>query len=168
MTAAPVQEIAQHITLRGGNWRAYNSRAREILVEGPARTGKTYALLLRMVRHAQEIQGYRGLVVRKVAATLGTTILRTLEEDVLHDWQTATRSSALDQVHFFGGSANEPTSYEFDNGSRIVVGGMDTPSKVLGSEYDEIYANEIVDMSEDDIETLLTRLSTHRMTAIRD
>lgn len=158
MTTA-TREVPVHVKLRAGNWTAYRSTSPELLVEGPARTGKTYALLLRMVQHAQQVPGYRGLIVRKVAATLGSTILRTLEEDVLHEWDSATRRSVLDHVHFFGGSQNEPASYEFDNGSRIVVGGMDAPSKVLGAEYDEIYANEVIELTVEDVETLLSRLS---------
>src|SRR3990167_157680 len=112
-----------------------------------------------MVRHAQEVSGYNGLIVRKVAATLGNTVLRTLEENVFHEWESANRRSALDHVHFFGGSVSEPASYEFDNGSRIVVGGMDSPSKILGAEYDEIFFNQIEEGTVEDMETLLSRLS---------
>lgn len=158
-TQAPPREVPVHVKLRGGNDAAYYATDSEILLVGPARTGKTFALLLRMVRNAEKVPGYRGLIVRKVAATLGSTILRTLEEDVLHEWDSANRRSVLDHVTFFGGSQNEPASYEWENGSRIVVGGMDQPSKVLGSEYDEIYANEAVELAEDDVQVLKTRLS---------
>ena len=158
MTTAP-REVAVRVRLRAGNWQAFKTTAPEVLVEGPARTGKTFAILLRLVRHAQDTPGYRGLITRKVAATLGATVLRTLEEAVLHEWDSATRSSALDHVHFFGGSQNEPAWYEFDNGSRIVVGGMDQPSKILGAEYDEIFYNQIEEGTVEDMETLLSRLS---------
>lgn len=112
-----------------------------------------------MNKHAQEVPGYRGLIVRKVAVTLGSTILRTLEEDVFHQWESSSRTSKLDGVHFFGGSQNEPAAYVYENGSRIVVGGMDQPTKILGFEYDEILYNEIIEGSEEDVETLLSRLS---------
>lgn len=148
-----------HIKLRRGNWAAYHSVAREIVIEGPARTGKTFGLLLRMNKHAQEVPGYRGLIVRKFAVTLGSTILRTLEEDVYHEWERVGRISKMDGVHFFGGSQNEPPAYVYANGSRIIVGGMDQPTKILGSEYDEILYNEIIEGSEEDVETLLSRLS---------
>ena len=162
--AAAAKEIPVRIKLRGGNWAAYKATEPEVLLEGPARTGKTYAWLLRMVRHAQEAPGYRGLIVRKVAATLGNTVLRTLEEDVFHEWESGTRTSALDHVHFFGGSQNEPAAYVFDNGSHIVVGGMDNATKILGAEYDEIFANQVEELTEEDLETLITRLS-HGLTA---
>ena len=158
-TAAPEQEVALRIKLRRGIWQAYRSTSRELYIEGPARTGKTYGLLLRMNRNAQNVPGYRGLIVRKVAVTLGSTVLRTLEENVYHDWQNALRASILDGVHFFGGSTNEPPAYVYSNGSRIVVGGMDQPTKILGSEYDEIFYNEVIEGSEEDVETLQSRLS---------
>ena len=157
--AAAPQEIPLRIKLRRGNHRAHHSTAQEMYVEGPARTGKTYALLLRMHVHAVEVPGYRGLIVRKVAATLGSTVLRTLEENVYHDWQPPLRLSVHDKVHFFGGSVNEPPAYVYTNGSRIVVGGMDQPTKILGSEYDEIFYNEVIEGSEEDVETLKSRLS---------
>lgn len=152
-------EVPVRIKLRRGNWDAFRTTAREVYVEGPARTGKTFALLMRMNKHAQEVPGYRGLIVRKVAVTLGSTVLRTLEEDVYHEWDTPTRTSALDGVHFFGGSTNEPAAYVYGNGSRIIVGGMDQPTKILGSEYDEIFYNEVIEGSEEDVETLQSRLS---------
>lgn len=152
-------EVPVHVKLRGGNWQAYKSTAREILLEGPTRTGKTIGILLRMVRNAQTVPGYRGLITRKVAANLGSSVLRSLEEDVFYQWDGPNRRSTLDHVHFFGGSQNEPASYEFDNGSRIVVGGMDQSTKILGSEYDEIFANQVEEFTEEDIETLITRLS---------
>lgn len=159
MVALAEREVATSIKLRNGVWRAFNDHSPELLVEGPARTGKTFGLLLRMVRKAQSVPGYRGLIVRKVAVTLGSTVLRTLEEQVFHEWDSDQRRSALDHVHFFGGSKNEPSWYEFDNGSRIVVGGMDQASKILGSEYDDIYANEVIEFTVEDVETLLSRLS---------
>ncbi len=150
--------VEVRVQLRGGNYEAYVSEDRELLVEGGAGTGKTFAILLRVNRHAQENPGYHGLIVRKVASTLGSTVLRTFEEEVLVGWEDALRRSMLDHVRFFGGSQNEPAAYEYSNGSRIVVGGMDNASKVLGTDYDEIYENEATELSVEDHETLLGRL----------
>ncbi len=151
-------EVPVRIQLRGGVWEAYNATEREVLVEGGAGTGKTFGILLRLNRHAQENPGYHGAIIRKTAVSLAGSVLRTFEEQVLHEWDFATRSSKLDHVHFFGGSQNEPASYEYDNGSRIVVGGMDNPSKVLSTDYDEVYFNEATESSLEDWETLLGRL----------
>lgn len=158
MVATAPREVAVRVKLRGGNWQAYHAEDPEVLVEGPTGTGKTWALLLKRHKNAQEYPGYRGLIVRKTAVTLSSTILRTFEEEVLHEWDRSSQSSALDGVHYFGGSQHEPAAYVYDNGSRIVVGGMDSPSKVLGTDYDEVYFNEVTEGSEEDIETLLSRL----------
>ena len=166
MTTAEL-EIPVAIELRAGNADAYDATDRELLVEGGRGTGKTFGILLRLNRHAQETRGYHGLIVRKTAVSLSSTVLRVFEEEVLHEWDSATRSSRLDQVHFFGGSQNEPASYEYSNGSRIVIGGMDAPSKVLGTEYDEIYEAEATELSIEDHETLLGSLRHHRLDPVR-
>src|SRR3990167_5335810 len=155
MTTATEVETPVDIELRAGNYDAYYSTARELLVEGGAGTGKTFGILLRLNTHAQENEGYHGLIVRKTAVTLATSVLRTFEEETLHEWDRASRRSLLDHVRYFGGNDTIPSSYEYDNGSRIVVGGMDQPSKVLSTDYDEIYEAEATELSVEDHETLL-------------
>lgn len=151
-------EVPVAVRLRAGNYDAYHAADRELLVVGGAGTGKTYGILQRLNRHAQEHPGYHGLIVRKVAVTLAASVLRTFESQVLVDWDDSQRRSALDRVRFFGGSQNEPAAYEYENGSRIVVGGMDNAAKVLGTDYDEVYENEATELSIEDHETLLGRL----------
>src|SRR3990167_5214929 len=110
---AEVQKVEIELELRGGNFAAYNLHEPEFVVEGPSRTGKTFALLLRMNQNAADHAGYRGLILRKEAVNLGRTILRTLEEDVYHEWDVTAKRSLLDHVHFFGGNQNEPAAYVY-------------------------------------------------------
>jgi phage terminase large subunit len=49
-------------------------------------------------------------------------------------------------------------SYDFPNGSAVIVGGIDKPGKILSSEYDLIYAPEATDLTIEDWETLSGRL----------
>lgn len=149
--------VERHITWRGGNLAAYNSRDPEILVEGPAGTGKTFMILTKLHDLATEHPGFRGLIMRKTAVTLASTCLRTLEEEVFTEWDKNARRSVLDGVHYYGGSEREPASYVYDNGSSLVVGGMDQASKVLSSAYDVIYVNEVTELDLEDWETLTTR-----------
>lgn len=88
-------------------------------------------------------------MVRKTLTALTASMLVTFREKVL---------TPGDPVDFFGGSAQEPASFRYENGSRIVVGGLDNPSKILSSEYDIVAINEATECSEEDIETLTTRL----------
>lgn len=150
------EQVLPRVKFRGGNYDAFVSTDPEFVLVGGAGTGKTRALLTRMNKKAKEYPGYAGLIVRKELVNLGRTALRTLEEEVLIGWDRSVKRS-LDGVQFFGGSQNEPAAYNYPNGSRIVVGGMDQPRKVLGSQYSEIFANEITELTEEDWETLSGR-----------
>lgn len=150
--------IPIRLELRGGNLEAFYDQSPVALVEGAAGTGKTFTILSRMNRHAIENPGYKGLITRKTAVTLASTCLKTLEDDVFYGWERATRRSVANGVHFFGGSANEPAAYVFTNGSIIAVGGMDQPSKILSSEWDEAFVNEATELTVEDVETLSTRM----------
>jgi len=54
-------------------------------------------------------------------------------------------------------------SYVYPNGSALVLGGMDRASKVMSSEYDLIAAFEARELTENDWESLLTRLRNGKM-----
>lgn len=94
----------------------------------------------------------RGLIVRKVLATLASTGLVTYREHVAKE--------ALDsgRVKFYGGSAQYPAQYQYANGSSITIGGLDKATKIMSSEYDVIYVQEAIELTEDDWESLTTRL----------
>mgnify|MGYP001562253384 CR=1 FL=1 len=142
-------EVVRTLKLRGGNRELWAARDRELLVEGPRGTGKTRTILELINDLCQAFPGLVVLIVRKYQRTLASTCLRTLNEQVLHNG---------DGVSFFGGSADEPASYRYRNGSRIVVGGMDNADKVKSSEYSLVYANEVTELTEDDWESLLPLL----------
>jgi hypothetical protein len=147
------RNLAENIVkleLRGGNWEFWCARDREILVEGPRGTGKTRTILEFIDALCRQYAGLAVLIVRKYQRTLSTTCLRTFNEQVL--------PSRGGGVSWFGGNANEPASYRYSNGARIVVGGMDDPEKVKSSEYDFIYENEGTELTEDNHESLLPLL----------
>lgn len=127
----------------------FNVTDPEILVEGPAGTGKTYAICHLLHLLCLKYPGMRALIARKTLTALTGTALVTFQEKVL---------TPGDPVSFYGGSKAEAASFRYENGSRIVVGGMDNPSKILSSEYDLIFINEATELSEEDWETLTTRL----------
>jgi phage terminase large subunit len=49
-------------------------------------------------------------------------------------------------------------SYNYPNGSNIVVGGLDDSQRVMSTEYDMIYVMEAIETTENDWENLTTRL----------
>jgi PBSX family phage terminase large subunit len=129
-------------------------RSKEILMGGPAGTGKSRACLEKLHACAQHYPGMRGLMVRKTLVSLVGAGIVTYKAKVLHP---------LDGVRFFGGSKDEPASYRYPNGSRIVIGGLDKSEKVMSTEYDMIYVQEATETTEQDWEDLTTRLRNHVM-----
>jgi phage terminase large subunit len=144
--------LTHNYSPHGGCREAFTSRAPEILLSGPAGTGKSRALLERLLVMALRYPGMRGLIVRKTLASLGSTALVTWREHV------ATQAIAGGVMNYYGGSAEEPPQYRFSNGSRIMVGGMDKPTRIMSSEYDVVYVQEAIELTETDWESITTRL----------
>ena len=96
--------------------------------------------------------GARGLICRKTATSLSSTALVT--------WRKFVVAEALSSgdVHYYGGSAQEPASYRYRNGSTVVIGGLDKIEKIMSSEYDMVYVQEATDLTENDWESITTRL----------
>lgn len=142
---------------RGGCRTAFTSRAPEILLSGPAGTGKSRALLERVLVMALKYPNSRGLIVRKTLASLGSTALVTWREHV------AKEAISAGLMAYYGGSAEEPPQYRFTNGSKIMVGGMDKPTRIMSSEYDFAYVQEAIELTEADWEAITTRLRNGKM-----
>lgn len=119
--------------------------APEWLLAGPAETGKTFSALYRLDSMMREYPSARAAIVRKVRATMVSTVLETWEGVI------ALRGS----VTPYGGK--RPEWYDYSNGARVYVGGMDDPGKVLSGERDFIYVNQTEELEREDWETLLTR-----------
>jgi hypothetical protein len=136
----------------GGVHDLFLGRNREIVVEGPAGTGKSRGALEKVNLCAHKYPGCRWLLVRKTLASLKASTLVTYRRKVLHP---------LDGVHFWAARAEQPAHYAYPNGSEVVIGGMDKADKVMSTEYDGILFDEAVGPNGanlDDWESLLTRL----------
>jgi PBSX family phage terminase large subunit len=142
---------------RGAAAEIFRRRDSELLLSGPAGTGKSRAALEKL--HAMMLRnpGARGLIVRKTLVSLGSTGLVTWREKV------AAESIAAGHVVWFGGSQQEAAAYRYSNGSTVVVGGLDKPQKVMSSEYDVIFVQEAIELTVDDWEALTTRLRNGRI-----
>lgn len=137
---------------RGAARQLFTTRASEVLLDGPAGTGKSLACLFRLHLAALKHPGIRCLIVRKTAVSLGSTTLVTFEN------QVAAAALAERVVRWYGGSPREAPAYKYANGSRIVVGGMDKPEKIMSSEYDLVFADEATELTVDDWEAIQSRL----------
>jgi hypothetical protein len=123
-------------------------RRPEVVLSGPAGTGKSRACLEKLHLCALKYPGTRALIVRKTRESLTESALVTFEEKVLPEGSPVAR----------GPQRRLRQAYRYPNRSEVVVGGLDKPSKVMSTEYDLIYVQEAIELNEDDWESLTTRL----------
>lgn len=144
--------LRHHYRPRGQAARLMEYRGPEVLLSGPAGTGKSRACLEKL--HALMLlnPGARGLILRKTLASLGSTGLVTWREHV------AKESIEAGDVVWYGGSQQESPQYRYTNGSVVVVGGMDKATRIMSSEYDVVYVQEAIELTETDWESITTRL----------
>jgi hypothetical protein len=144
--------LTHRYTPHGACASLFASRAPRILLSGPAGTGKSRGCLEKLHLQAMKYPGMRGLIVRQTLVSLGSTTLVT--------WRSHVIKEALitGEVSFYGGSQEEPAQYRYRNGSVIVIGGMDKPTKIMSSEYDVAYVGEAIELTVDGWEAITTRL----------
>jgi hypothetical protein len=130
---------------RGAAREIFARRDDELILDGPAGTGKSRSCLERAHLLLSKYSNARGLMIRKTRASLTSTGMVTFEQKVLHP---------LDGVYFHSGDQQ----YRYPNGATLSVGGMDKATKVMSSERDFIYVQEATELSESDWESLSTRL----------
>src|ERR1700753_2863988 len=137
---------------RGAASRLMNMRDGEICIAGPAGTGKSLAALWKLHLACMSAPGVQALMVRQTHLSLSATTLKLFE--------SAVARSALDSgiVRWFGGSAHEPPAYIYDNGSTIIVGGLDKPDKFLSAELDLVFVDEANQITKTAFEVLVSRL----------
>ena len=119
-------------------------RGREVLLAGPAGTGKSRAALekLSFVAYNRPI---RAAIVRKVRKSLTQAALVTFEQKVLPE---------PSGVRFW----TEDQEYRYPNGAVIALAGLDDPEKVKSTEFDLIYVQEATELDDLDWELLVSRL----------
>lgn len=137
---------------RGACLAVFGIRGGEVLLSGPAGTGKSRACLEKLHALMLKNPGARALIVRKTAESLSTTALQT--------WRKLVVKEALETglVTFYGGSKEEAAQYRYTNGSAVLIGGMNKSTRIMSSEYDVIYVQEAIELTPDDWEALTTRL----------
>lgn len=154
--AAALEDLRRW-SFRGGNAELAARVDGEIVLSGPAGTGKSVAALHRVFELAVRNPGMRALLVRRTHVSLTSSGLVTWREKV------CPVSLEKRTVTYYGGSSEEPAQYRFWNGSKVMLGGMDHSGKVMSTEYDLIYVQEAIELDEDHWESLSTRLRNGRL-----
>lgn len=137
---------------RGGAVELLHSTDPEVLLSGPAGTGKSVAALYRLHLTALNVPDCRLLVCRQTQVSLAASTLETFKKEV------AAASLAAGDVRWYGGSGSEPPAFLYPNGSKILVGGLDKPERLLSTSYDMIFVDEANQITVTAFETLVTRL----------
>lgn len=117
---------------------------REILIDGPAGTGKSRGVGEFINWFATNFPGSRILVVRKTLVSLRQSWQVTYEEKVMGHRSSVVR----------GQNRLYRTQYSYPNGTTVVLGGMDNPTRLFSTEYDLVYVNEATEFAEDEWESL--------------
>lgn len=152
----PQQVLEHRYQPRGAAKELFDCKDRQVLLSGPAGTGKSRAAMEKLALASVLKPGTRVLIVRKTLASLTATGLVTWREKVIPELLAAGK------VSFFGGNKEKPAQYIFHHDKQpdsvVVVGGMDKPTKIMSGEYDLIFVQEATELTEDDWQALSTRL----------
>lgn len=115
----------------------FRAREREVVVEGPADTGKSRGCIEKVHGCCEKYPGARWAFVRKTRKSLTTTACVTYERWVRPDGAS----------HLWGDQ-----EYRYPNGSRIYLLGMDDPNKVQSMELDGAFVQQAEELDVDDWE----------------
>lgn len=136
---------------RGRIRELWSYHGREVLVAGPAGTGKSRGALEKLNVEARRYPGMRGLICRKQRTTMTQAALKTFDEQVLPE--------GIARSWFHHGDQE----YRYPNGSTIAVAGLDDPGKAASSQYDLVYVQEATELEDDDWAFLLRGLRNNVM-----
>jgi phage terminase large subunit len=155
------------VVVRGAPKRLFREKpGGEVIISGPAGTGKTRAILEWINHRCQTEPNLRWLMLRKTQESLKASTLVTFTTQILTDFDG--KESRPDNVTYYGGSGIRPADFTYhDTGSKIIMTGMDRISKVLSTEWDGIYVNEITELSLAEYEQLSARIDRPTMVGNR-
>ncbi|MFE1024967.1 phage terminase large subunit [Streptomyces sp. NPDC058818] len=124
----------------------------ECLISGATGTGKSVAALMKVHLACLMTPKVRALLLRRWHTDLTSSTLVTFREKV------AKEAIDAGMVHFYGGSSQEPAAFRYQNGSTILVGGLDRSSKLLSTEFDLVFVDEAIETTAEQLDTIITRL----------
>ena len=132
---------------------AMYARDSEVMLSGPAGTGKSRVSLEKLHIIAEKYPGTRQLIARKTRESLSESVLVTYEDKVLPVGHPVLSGRSGKRV-----ARRNRSSYIYPNGSEVILGGLDQITRILSTEFDRIYVPEAIEVSVADWETLKTRL----------
>lgn len=147
---------------RGAALELLDSTEPEVLLCGPANTGKSRGVGECLFRDLASNPNCRIAAVRKTRASLTESFLVTWEDEVLGDGVDRAYLAPGSQLHNGAGRAHR-SSYEFKNGSVLVPCGLDRPSRLFSTQWDKIYVQEAIELTLNEWESLNRGLRNKRI-----
>lgn len=132
----------------------FRSTAPELVVDGPARCGKTLTILQKLFHLHFKYRGLRSAIVRTDSVDLTDTIRYDIKETLLRYRLDDPRSP----VRYGYGGINR-FEHLYINGGEMRLGGMNKPGKVLGAEYDIVFFSQAEQSTEEQHQLLKTRVA---------
>ena len=140
------QNPCNYIDFYGRNKDFLTLSAPESMLSGPAETGKTFTALYKFHSLIKQTPNAQAVMVRKTRKSMTNTVLVTFEKKILHP---------NDNVVTYGGSNVQ--WYDYPNGARVYVVGIDNPDRILSGEFDYVYVNQAEELDLEDWELVTTR-----------
>ena len=134
----------------GGCKQLFQNRASELILSGPAGTGKSRAALEKCNWLLEKYPRIRGLMIRKTRRSMTQSCVVTFEQEVLPD---------PTYVPFHGGDQE----YRYPNRSIFALAGLDDPLKIYSSQWDFVYVYQAEELTEEEWEQVKSRVRNYRM-----
>lgn len=113
----------------------FANKDKEVVLVGPKGTGKSLAALTKQYVLGCKYPGSRHLITRRTRKALTTSALVTLERDVL----------GMSHPMTAGPGRGNRAEYKFPNGSVWAVLSLEDPQRIMSSEWDTIYIQEVLE-----------------------
>ena len=115
----------------------FRNKSHELIISGPAGTGKSRACLEKVHWILEKYRRIRVLMIRKTRRSMTQSCIVTYEQEVL---------PRPDYIPFHGGDQE----YRYPTGSIFAIAGLDDPQKIYSSQWDIIYVNQCEELSEEE------------------
>lgn len=119
----------------------------ETIIAGPADCSKSWSLAWKLDTLLRETPNAHAAIVRKVRADMTASIVKTWE-----------KLSAIRGAPKMAGGLH-PEFYDYPNGARVYIYGLDRHSKALGAEFDFIFVSQTEELTHEEWAMLVSRTS---------
>ena len=128
-----LEPVVRDHVVRGAIALLFTTYDTEVLIDGPAGTGKTFGIIRYCDVMARKYPNCRILWVRETLQSMRESVQQIYEDHVLWPGHPALNK---------GGNRSQRGEYHYPNGAEIVLAGLDTPERLMSTEYDIVVVFE--------------------------